>query len=84
MNSITKSNNVVYQSITFVCVCFKDYRGTKSQNKLDAFRSKKIKLVYFDLPGRAEYLRMLLTVAKVPFDDVRIKFDQWAELKPSE
>jgi glutathione S-transferase len=41
-----------------------------------------IKLTYFDIEGRAEPVRLALTLAQVPFDDVRVKFEEWADLKP--
>jgi glutathione S-transferase len=40
-----------------------------------------IKLYYFDGYGRAEAIRMLLTKAKVPFEDVRIASKDWTTKK---
>ena len=40
-----------------------------------------IKLTYFDLEGRGECVRLALTLADVPFEDVRVKFPEWPELK---
>ena len=42
----------------------------------------KIKLTYFDIEGRGECVRLALTLAKIPFEDERIKGPQWQELKP--
>jgi hypothetical protein len=33
----------------------------------------KLKLHYFDIPGRAEMIRMLLKYVKIPFKDIRFK-----------
>ena len=38
-------------------------------------------LVYFNLGGRAEPIRLLLNHAKVEFEDVRLSFEEFAELK---
>ena len=40
------------------------------------------KLTYFDLKGRAEPIRMLFELANQPYEDCRVPFDKWAELKP--
>jgi glutathione S-transferase len=40
-----------------------------------------IKLMYFDIEARGEPVRLALTLAQVPFDDVRVKFDEWPALK---
>lgn len=43
----------------------------------------KNKLYYFDTPGRAEMIRLTLKYLKVPFEDVRIKFEDWEKEKTS-
>lgn len=40
------------------------------------------KLTYFNGRGRAEAMRFMFEVAGVPFEDVRIEGEKWAELKP--
>ena len=42
----------------------------------------KIKLTYFDIEGVAEPIRLAFAFAGVEFEDDRIKFPQWQELKP--
>ena len=39
------------------------------------------KVQYFNLYGRAEPIRMLLTHAKVEFEDVRYEFADWPAIK---
>ena len=41
------------------------------------------KLYYFEITGRGETARMMFHYANVPFEDIRIKFDEWGEMKPS-
>lgn len=44
----------------------------------------KPKVTYFDFPGsRGEEVRLALTVAGVDFDDNRISFPAWPDLKPT-
>lgn len=42
----------------------------------------QIKLTYFDIAGVAEQVRLSFALGGVEFEDERIKFPQWAELKP--
>lgn len=39
------------------------------------------RLTYFDSPGRAEPIRVALFLAKLPFEDRRLKFPEFATLK---
>ena len=41
------------------------------------------KLIYFDIHGRAAPCRMLLAHANVEYEDERITFEAWPELKAS-
>ena len=40
-----------------------------------------IKLIYFDIPGKAEAIRLCASVGKVDFEDVRISRETLAEMK---
>jgi glutathione S-transferase len=41
------------------------------------------KLTYFPIPGRAETIRLALTIGGIAFTDERINFKDWSTLKPS-
>lgn len=43
----------------------------------------KLKLTYFDVPGRAEKIRLTLRLARIPFEDKRISQAEWPQLKNS-
>lgn len=40
-----------------------------------------LQLTYFDAPGRAEPIRVALVLARLPFEDRRIKFPEFAALR---
>ena len=42
----------------------------------------KIKFTYFDIEGAGEQARLALVLSKTPFEDHRIQFSEWGELKP--
>ena len=41
------------------------------------------RLTYFGIPGRAEAIRLALAVGGVDFEDERIPFPAWPEVKPA-
>ena len=41
------------------------------------------KLMYFNSRGRAEVARLVMAYAGIPYEDVRVETDKWAEVKPS-
>jgi glutathione S-transferase len=40
-----------------------------------------MRLIYFDIPGKAEAIRLCAAVAGVPLEDVRVSRDEFAEMK---
>ena len=43
----------------------------------------KLKLFYFNIPGKGEPIRLALTYAGIPFEDVRLDGEKFRELKES-
>eukprot|EP00466_Bigelowiella_natans_P011327 jgi/Bigna1/47794/estExt_Genewise1.C_180094 len=43
----------------------------------------KIKLTYFEIPGRGEPIRLALWIGKKEFKDVHVQFSEWSKLKPN-
>lgn len=41
-----------------------------------------IKLTYFDIEGVAEQVRLAFYLSGTEFEDIRIQFSEWAEMKP--
>ena len=42
-----------------------------------------LKLTYFGIPGRGESIRLALRIGDIEFQDNRIAFPQWKEVKPT-
>ena len=62
------------------------YRGpvVSRASSLKASPYPKLKLVYFDIPGKAEPLRLLMTYAGIPFEDFRFQDrDEFVAMKES-
>ena len=60
----------------------KDDSGSESP-KFKVFQSpNKFKLVYFNLRGRAEGIRLCFHAAEVDFEDETVNFDMWKNMKP--
>mmetsp|Transcript_10990 Transcript_10990/g.28675 ORF Transcript_10990/g.28675 Transcript_10990/m.28675 type:complete len:221 (-) Transcript_10990:393-1055(-) len=44
---------------------------------------KSVKLTYFNLSAKGEPTRLMFALGKVPFEDKRVTFEEWPELKSS-
>ncbi|KAL7467534.1 hypothetical protein ACHAXS_007779 [Conticribra weissflogii] len=53
----------------------------QARNLLIGDGTTPLKLEYFPMEGLAERVRIALAVADIPFDDVRIGYDEWSEKK---
>eukprot|EP01053_Blabericola_migrator_P012920 Blabericola_migrator_1__12919@NODE_84_length_14850_cov_98_458703_g75_i0_p4_GENE_NODE_84_length_14850_cov_98_458703_g75_i0NODE_84_length_14850_cov_98_458703_g75_i0_p4_ORF_typecomplete_len475_score68_37GST_N/PF02798_20/1_5e08GST_N/PF02798_20/6_7e03GST_C_3/PF14497_6/2_4e07GST_C_3/PF14497_6/4_2e03GST_N_3/PF13417_6/0_01Cob_adeno_trans/PF01923_18/0_33Cob_adeno_trans/PF01923_18/3_1e02GST_N_4/PF17172_4/0_42GST_N_4/PF17172_4/1e03GST_C/PF00043_25/0_32_NODE_84_length_14850_cov_98_458703_g75_i0912210546 len=53
----------------------------KCHTQILSMSSQLPKLHYFDLPGKAEPIRLALHIAKIPFEDVRFTFEEWPTYK---
>ena len=62
-----------------------DCEGIVDSIVRNAYYSKpsSIKLTYFNIEGVVEPTRCALKIAGIPFEDARIKFQEWNELKPT-
>ena len=54
------------------------------QSNLHSPNMPQLKLMYFNLRGRAEMARLVLAQAGVEYEDFRFEREQWPELKKSE
>ena len=43
----------------------------------------KVQLLYFDGYGRAEVIRIILNYGGIPFEDKRVTWEEWPQIKPS-
>ena len=59
-------------------------KGTKSLGLTlgDAPLARTMRLIYFDIPGKAEAIRLCAAVAGVALEDVRVTRDEYFALKP--
>lgn len=70
---------------------FKSFRSEAGEQNDGWFQSKtgridkmtKYTVYYFNVKGRGEIVRLMLTAAGVDFEDHRVQGEEWAKLKPS-
>jgi glutathione S-transferase len=55
------------------------YHHPQKQNK----KMPKIKLTYFDIEGVVEPTRLALALSETEYEDVRVQFPDWQQLKPT-
>ncbi|KAK2711959.1 hypothetical protein QYM36_010852 [Artemia franciscana] len=44
--------------------------------------AKNYKLIYFNLRGKAEHIRLIFVHGNIQYEDVRVEFSEWPALKP--
>ncbi len=81
------NNQVIFRTVTTYVTASRDTAAPvsgHSPKKEEEGPSLPIRLTYFDANGRAEMIRLVLAAGSVDFEDRRIGFPEWKELKPSE
>merc|ERR1711976_163893 len=71
------------QAHTHINNMYADFRA-KMQADRDGNEgaAPKVKYTYFNLIGRGESARFILAAGGVPFEDIRVEFQDWPTLKP--
>ena len=69
---------------------YKNSQPEKQQNQQPSAQQQQqpdegaeYKLTYFPTRGRAELIRLIFAQANLPYQDVRIDFTEWQQLKDS-
>lgn len=55
----------------------------KFSETMSGKKGKIYKVYYFDMRGRAEIIRMVLSAADKEFEDIRLSREEWEKMKPS-
>lgn len=60
-----------------------EYAENRIRDFNPLYKKCNTRLYYFDMPGRAEMIRITLKYLHQPFEDVRVKFEDWPNMKAS-
>lgn len=94
---LTFTINFTHQYVTFKQSTVPCYKNNTDHSQINLFTQLKAqarerfaekmtstyKLTYFDIRGKAEPARLVFAQVGVPYEDIRIRQDKWAEMKPS-
>lgn len=61
----------------------KEAPKAETKAKTKARKAPKLKLTYFNIEGVAEKVRLALVLGGIEFEDERVSFDKWNEMKPT-
>jgi len=57
--------------------------GASSSSSSSDHPGESLELVYFDIAGVAEKVRLAFSLGHVPFTNTKVAFDEWASIKPT-
>jgi len=68
-------------STASIYAVFKGWAGSYKDKNLNAINLSNLKLYYFGGRGRGELTRLLFAEGRIEYEDVRVKQDEWKDLK---
>ena len=73
-----KKNLLILDDDTIIFT-FSNFQKKNKESIMPSYPA--IKLTYFDIEAAAEPTRLAFTLAGIPFEDVRVQFKEWADMK---